>query len=238
MGHYRHIENTACSFVCFLKCHGSTGEKSRLHSSELSVSLTTDLQTFFAHLDWILRDKWMTKELQTYVVLSNRAPVLKNRSMYTEKGSSHAVILSASLGSSKTSSSSSVLVQARAATRPPALVPLMTRGSNPSSKNAFITPKWSARTTVNGDHTDGILIRTHSSPEYPLRIDRAQWYLHQHVNSRQLHFVQENSPRLVFVLLKNCFFSSNDISEVSRMNSKDRSNSSKYARGASKKDQR
>lgn len=47
----------------------------------------------------------------------------------------------ANSGTSKCLSSSSVLVQHRAAMIPPALVPVMTRGSKSASKNALTTPK-------------------------------------------------------------------------------------------------
>jgi hypothetical protein len=78
-------------------------------------------------------------------MLSNRAPVSKNRLNQTPKESSQAVILFARDGTSNTFSSSSVRVHVRAAMRPPALVPVITRGSSPASKKALITPKWSVR---------------------------------------------------------------------------------------------
>ena len=76
-------------------------------------------------------------------MLSNRAPVFLNRLNQTLKESSQAVILLARDGTSSTLSSSSVRVHVNAAMRPPALVPVITRGSNFASKKALTTPKWS-----------------------------------------------------------------------------------------------
>ena len=79
--------------------------------------------------------------IHTHSSLSNRAPVFKTLSPQILKGSSHAVILLASSGTRSTFSSSSVRVQVSAAIRPPALVPVITRGRRPASRNAFTTPQ-------------------------------------------------------------------------------------------------
>ena len=51
------------------------------------------------------------------------------------------VILSANLGTRSCFNSSFVLVHSKAATRPPAEVPVMTRGSRSASRKALMTPK-------------------------------------------------------------------------------------------------
>jgi hypothetical protein len=78
-------------------------------------------------------------------MLSKRAPVFQNRLNQTPKESSQAVIRFAIDGTSNTLSSSSVRVHVKAAMRPPALVPEITRGSSPASKKALTTPKWSVK---------------------------------------------------------------------------------------------
>ena len=78
-------------------------------------------------------------------MLSNRAPVFQNRLNHTPKESSQAVIRFARDGTSNILSSSSVRVHVKAAMRPPALVPVITRGSSPASKKALTTPKWSVK---------------------------------------------------------------------------------------------
>lgn len=83
----------------------------------------------------------MGQENLTHVTLSNRAPVCQNRLNQTLNASSHAVIRLASSGISSTLISSSVRVQIKAAMSPPALVPVITRGRSPASKNALTTPK-------------------------------------------------------------------------------------------------
>jgi hypothetical protein len=90
------------------------------------VDSTADLLTFLAH-----------------ITLSNRAPVVLKRLNHTPKGSSQAVILFANSGTKIRRNSVSVRVQTNAATRPPADVPVMTRGIKFASRNAFTTPKWS-----------------------------------------------------------------------------------------------
>lgn len=82
-------------------------------------------------------------ECGAHSMLSNRAPVFQNRLNQTLKESSQAVILFARDGTSNTLSSSSVRVHVNAAMSPPALVPVITRGSSPASKKALTTPKWS-----------------------------------------------------------------------------------------------
>jgi len=57
--------------------------------------------------------------------------------------SSQAVILSAISGTTRVFNSSSVRVQTSAAIKPPAEVPVTTRGRRPASRNALTTPKWS-----------------------------------------------------------------------------------------------
>lgn len=58
---------------------------------------------------------------RAHVTLSNLAPVSRNLFHHTLNGSSQAVILSASSGTSRRLSSASVRVHANAATKPPKL---------------------------------------------------------------------------------------------------------------------
>lgn len=94
---------------------------------------------------WVLPTHEITSRLtlRAHETLSNRAPVLQNRQNHTLNGSSQAVIRFASSGTSNRLSSPSVRVQTRAATRPPAEVPDITRGRRSWSKKALTTPKWS-----------------------------------------------------------------------------------------------
>ncbi len=126
------IKNASSSQISLLECHGSTRKKGTL---EVDVGLVL-AQDEISQMETCLSRPpsntckyfprgWL---IRTYATLSNRAPVFMNRLNQTEIGSSQAVILSASSGTRSALSSSSVLVQAKAAISPPALVPVMTRG--------------------------------------------------------------------------------------------------------------
>ena len=126
------VQHTASSHVCFPKSHGTTSKPASLEStkSQHIPTYTTNktvIPTFFAHAK-----------------LSNLAPVTQKRLNHIWNGSSHAEILFANSGTKSLFNSMSVRVQTRAATSPPADVPVMTRGKSSASKNAFATPKWSA----------------------------------------------------------------------------------------------
>ena len=160
-------------------------------------------------------------------MLSNRAPVFQTRLIQMLHGSSQAVILFARSGTNSNLSSSSVLVHTKAATSPPALVPVITRGRSPASRKALTTPTWSNNR-----------VRSKAGQKRPRRTI-AKWSPSREAqcgNACKLlgthgWRTRKCLPRFVFALLKNFFFSSKDNSDDSRMNSRAFSNSIKYAGG-------
>ena len=105
--------------------------------------------------------------------VENLAPVCKNRLDHTRTESWHARILSERRGTRSSLSSASVRVQRRAATSPPADVPVTTRGSRSASRKAFTTPKlfsMSGETELRGRKR-----LTDSTQTMRRRIDREHW---------------------------------------------------------------
>lgn len=94
---------------------------------------------------WLITQSDKRKGTHMHKMLSKRAPVFQARLIQMVYGSSQAVILFARSGTNSNLSSSSVLVHTKAATSPPALVPVITRGRSPASRKAFTTPTWSAK---------------------------------------------------------------------------------------------
>lgn len=81
--------------------------------------------------------------LRAQSTASNLAPVRQTRVAQTLSGSSQALILLASSGTSTLLSSSSVCVQVIVAISAPADVPVIIRGRRFAFKKALTTPKWS-----------------------------------------------------------------------------------------------
>lgn len=129
-GYNRNIEYAASPEVSFSECHGTSCKECTLCKQLINRTkeMLLGLPTFRAHS-----------------TLSNLAPVFQKRLNHTRNGSSQAVILLASSGTSNRCNSESVRVQTSAAIRPPAEVPVMTRGINFASRKAFTTPQWSSQ---------------------------------------------------------------------------------------------
>jgi len=138
------IECTTSTLICLLESERTSGEEHCLNVSRLRKKISW--RTFSAHL-----------------IEENRAPVSYHRLIQTPKASSHAVILFANSGTRRCLSSSSVRVHSRAATIPPADVPVTTRGSRSASRNALTTPKLLIRTHHSIDRKDILVVAEGSS---------------------------------------------------------------------------
>ena len=130
-GYHGDVQYTASPQISFTKCHRTPSKELRLCPDLCFQTIVhfhgqPKMPTFLAHK-----------------TLSKRAPVAQNRLNHTRIGSSQAVILFANSGTKRRCSSASVRVQTNAAMRPPADVPVMTRGIKFASRKAFTTPKWS-----------------------------------------------------------------------------------------------
>ena len=101
------------------------------HDLGCRIEIINDKRTSVNHIDFFAH--WTA---------SNLEPVFHILLLQVLKSSSNAVNFVANSGTSKTFTSSSVRQQTKAATRAPAEVPEMTRGSSFASKRALITPKW------------------------------------------------------------------------------------------------
>lgn len=120
----RNVHGSSSALIGFFERQRAVGEEHSLHCQRRRCSHDELSRTFLAHsMD------------------ENLAPVSLHLLNQTLKASSHAVILFASSGTRSSLSSSSVLVQSNAATRPPAEVPVTTRGSRSASRKALTTPK-------------------------------------------------------------------------------------------------
>ena len=172
--YHGYIQYSAGPQICFAKGHRSSGKKCALWKFTLNVFQPASTLPFVPI--WINHQELENKTVpSTYITLSKRAPVFQARLIHTGKGSSQGVIFAANSGTRSTFNSSSVLVHTRAAMRPPALVPVITRGSRPASKNAFRTPRWSAETDKQSPFLG--LFAPYSSRTRPLQRGTAQTVL-------------------------------------------------------------
>lgn len=145
---HRYVQNPTCPHIRFFEGHGPTSKECGLRegkyfSAVRHMGCIDDLFCPTAMRSAASIMKGIREK--AHRTLSNRAPVFQNRLSQTLIDSSHAVIRLANSGTSRILSSSSVRVHVSAAMRPPALVPVMTRGSRPASKNALTTPQWSRK---------------------------------------------------------------------------------------------